>query len=151
MGHSSSLWYRLTASLPTHLDSLHGALGQPLLGEKMMEVSFSRWSNEPSGRCSGNGTGWGQPLEGCGELGLGMRWAVLHVKLCGGGQDSRAQVSPSPGWSPAMGQGTDSSPGDGHTQCQGADEIQGREVGSPSQFPDQGDPAENWRMKGSHK
>lgn len=101
--------YRLTASLPTHLDSQRGASGQVLPGEEIVEVSFSRQSNQPSGGCSGNGLARGQPLEGCGELRLGMSWATthprsLHLKLCGGGAAGRVaklRSHPALGWPPA--------------------------------------------------
>lgn len=70
--------YRITTSLLIYLNSPRGALGQPILREKIVEVSFSRWSSQHSGRCSGNGPGWGQPLHCCGELQLGVS---LHPKL----------------------------------------------------------------------
>lgn len=109
LGRAAPAWdtallsgYRLTASLPTHLDSQRGASGQARMSEKIVEVSFSRQSSQPSGRCSGTGPGGGQPLEGCGELRLGVSWAAmhprsLHPKLQGGGEGSGAQGSPSPG------------------------------------------------------
>lgn len=98
--------YRLTASLPTHLDSRHGASGQALPGEKIVEVSFSRQSNQPSGGCSGNGFARGQPLEGCGELRLGVRWPMihprsLHLKLSGGRRVAKLRSHPTLGWPPA--------------------------------------------------
>lgn len=96
--------YRLTASLPTHLC---GASGQALPGEKIVEVSFSRQSNQPSGGCSGNGLAGRQPLEGRGELRLGVSWAMihprsLHLRLYGGGGGvAKLRRHPALGWPPA--------------------------------------------------
>lgn len=64
LGHSSSL------GLQTKLGSTW-ALGQPLRREKIV-ASPSPRGTQPSGRCSGAGPGWGQPLDGCGELRLGV-------------------------------------------------------------------------------
>ena len=105
LGRAAPAWdtallsgYRLTASLPAHLDSQRGASGQARTSEKIVEVSFSRQSSQPSGRCSGTGPGGGQPLEGCGDLRLGVSWAMmhprsLHPKLQDGGEGSEAQGS----------------------------------------------------------
>lgn len=96
--------YRLTTSLPTHLC---GASGQALPGEKIVEVSFSRQSNQPSGGCSGNGLAGRQPLEGRGELRLGVSWAMihprsLHLRLYGGGGGvAKLRRHPALGWPPA--------------------------------------------------
>lgn len=93
--------YRLTASLLTRFSSRRGASGQALLSEKIVEVSFSRQGSLCSRRCSGNGPDRGQPLEGCGELRLGVSWAMMHPrslywKLRGRGGGSKTWGSPSP-------------------------------------------------------
>lgn len=59
-----------TAWLLIHHD-IHWALGQPLRSEKIV-ASPSPRGTQPSGRCSGAGPGWGQPLDGCGGLRLGV-------------------------------------------------------------------------------
>lgn len=103
-GTQLSSGYRLTASLPTHLDSRRGASGQALPGEKIVEISFSRQSNQPSGGCSGNGLAGRQPLEGRGELRLGVSWAMIHLRSLhlrlygGGGGVAKLRRHPALGW-----------------------------------------------------
>lgn len=113
--------YRLTASLPTHLNGRRGASGQPLLSKKIVEVSFSRWSCQAFGRCSRNGPGWGEPPEGCAELRLGVRGPVLHPKLGGGGGGAQQGPGVPQYWDPACRVGHRPSPGDEGTGCQGAE------------------------------
>lgn len=126
---------RLTASLPTHLNSLRGALGQPLLSKKIVEVSFSRWSCQPSERCSGNGPGWESPQRGvvssgwvctdhCSICGARIQSSVVGVCVCVWGGALHQGPGVPQCWVPGCRVGHRPSPGnEGARHPQGADEL----------------------------
>lgn len=103
VGHSSSLWCQTHCFVPhPPPQSMWGI--RPASPGKTVEVSVSRWSSQAPGKCSGNGPGWGQPLEGCGELRLG----VSCIQSCVVVGTAGPRHHPALGWSLSCRGGTDS-------------------------------------------